>query len=122
MDGLPSCPRCRDLEEQVAALQRRVAELSAQVEKLTAALEAAQREGKRQAAPFRKADGPPPEPKKPGSQARAAAWSPCSPAGGREPQSVGRQPDLGRSPSTRRVFTSTSAWKTTPASGSASWC
>jgi len=66
MDGTSSCPRCRELEAQVAALQRRVAELTAQVEKLTATLEAAQREGKRQAAPFRKAGGPTVEPKKPG--------------------------------------------------------
>jgi len=50
----------------VAALQRRVDKLTAQVEKLTAALEEARRAGKRQAAPFRKADGPAAEPKKPG--------------------------------------------------------
>ncbi len=66
MDGTSSCPRCHELEAQVAALQRRVAELTAQVEKLTAALEAALRAGKRQAAPFRKADGPAAAPKKPG--------------------------------------------------------
>jgi transposase len=60
MDGLiPPCLRCRELEARVAALEKRVAEL-------TAALEAAQRAGKRQAAPFRKADGPAAEPKKPG--------------------------------------------------------
>jgi transposase len=70
MDGrrLP-CARCRELEAQVAALQRRVGELTAQVERLTAALAAAQRAGKRQAAPFRKADGPKPAPKPPGRKA-----------------------------------------------------
>jgi transposase len=66
MDGTSSCPRCRELEAQVLALEQRVAELTTQVEKLTAALEAAQREGKRQAAPFRKAEGPLAEPKRPG--------------------------------------------------------
>lgn len=57
------------LRAQVAALQREVAELKATVERLTAALEAAQRAGKRQAAPFRKADGPKPNPKPPGRKA-----------------------------------------------------
>ena len=53
-----ACPGCR-------ALQRRVAELEAQVERLTRLLEQQQRAGKRQAAPFAK--GPPtPNPKKPG--------------------------------------------------------
>jgi transposase len=47
-------------------LRAEVARLRATVEKLTAALEAAQRAGKRQAAPFRKADGPVAEPKRPG--------------------------------------------------------
>jgi transposase len=52
------CPGCQ-------ALQRRVAELEAQVERLTHLLEQQQRAGRRQAAPFAK--GPPqPEPKKPG--------------------------------------------------------
>jgi transposase len=46
-------------------LQRRVAEVEAQVERLTRLLEQQQRDGKRQAAPFAK--GPPkPEPKRPG--------------------------------------------------------
>jgi transposase len=54
----PDCPGCR-------ALQRRVAELEAHVERLTRLLEQQQRSGKRQAAPFAK--GPPKaEPKKPG--------------------------------------------------------
>jgi transposase len=57
MDDL-ACPGCQ-------ALQRRVAELEAQVERLAALLEQHQRAGKRQAAPFAK--GPPnPAPKKPG--------------------------------------------------------
>ncbi len=53
-----ACPGCR-------ALQRRVAELEAQLERLTRLLEQQQRAGKRQAAPFAK--GPPvAQPKKPG--------------------------------------------------------
>ena len=42
-----ACPGCR-------ALQRRVAELEAQVERLTRLLQQQQRAGKRQAAPFAK--------------------------------------------------------------------
>src|SRR5579863_3902444 len=54
----PACPGCERLE-------REVAELRAQVERLTQLLEAATRSGKRQAAPFSK--GPPQAaPKKPG--------------------------------------------------------
>jgi transposase len=59
-----ACPGCQ-------ALQRRVAELEAQLERLTRLLEQQQRAGKRQAAPFAK--GPPqPEPKKPGRKPGAA--------------------------------------------------
>jgi len=59
-----ACPGCR-------ALQRRVAELEAQVERLTRLLEQQQRAGKRQAAPFAK--GPPSlRPKKPGRKPGAA--------------------------------------------------
>jgi hypothetical protein len=58
--------RIRELEAENARLRAEVAELKAKVEKLTAALEAALRAGKRQAAPFRKADGPAVDPKKPG--------------------------------------------------------
>ena len=66
MDGLrTACPRCHELESQVAALERRVAELTAQVDKLIAALEEARRGGKRQAAPLRKAE-PKPSPQKAG--------------------------------------------------------
>jgi transposase len=54
----PACPGCQ-------ALLRRVAELEAQVERLTRLLEQQQRAGKRQAAPFAKAP-PKPNPKKPG--------------------------------------------------------
>jgi transposase len=54
----PACPGCQ-------ALQRRVAELEAQVERLTRLLEQQQRAGKRQAAPFAKGS-PNPNPKKPG--------------------------------------------------------
>src|SRR5947209_14028814 len=53
-----ACPGCH-------ALQRRVADLEAQLERLTRLLDQQQRAGKRQAAPFAK--GPPAaQPKKPG--------------------------------------------------------
>ena len=56
-----ACPGCE-------ALQRRVAELEAQVERLTRLLDEQRRAGKRQAAPFRK--GPPrPDPRRPGRKA-----------------------------------------------------
>lgn len=58
--------RIRELEAENAELRAEVARLREMVERLTAALEAAQRAGKRQAAPFRKSDGPLVEPKKPG--------------------------------------------------------
>lgn len=62
--------RLRDENEQLRRelrrLQARIGQLEATVGKLTAALEVAQRAGKRQAAPFRKAGGPVAEPKKPG--------------------------------------------------------
>lgn len=54
----PACPGCQ-------ALQRRVAELEAHVERLTRLLEQQQRAGKRQAAPFAKRP-PQADPKKPG--------------------------------------------------------
>lgn len=60
------CPDCRRWQHRVAELEGQVARLSAQVEKLTVALEATQRAGKRQAAPFRKAESPKPDPKTPG--------------------------------------------------------
>ena len=47
------------LKQQLQAAQARIRALEHQLEKLL-------REGKRQAAPFRKPDGPKPEPKKPG--------------------------------------------------------
>jgi transposase len=57
----PACPGCRELRD-------RVAELEAQVARLTGVLDEARRAGKRQAAPFRK--GPPkPDPKTPGRKA-----------------------------------------------------
>ncbi|HLJ09881.1 MAG TPA: hypothetical protein VKU82_01765 [Planctomycetaceae bacterium] len=58
--------RIRELEAENEQLRREVRELRATVERLTAALEATQRAGKRQAAPFRKEDGPKLEPKPPG--------------------------------------------------------
>lgn len=57
MDGT-TCPGCQ-------ALRRRVAELEAQVERLTRLLEEQRRAGKRQAAPFSKG-APKKKPKKPG--------------------------------------------------------
>jgi transposase len=66
------CPQCRELRQRVAELESenrqlaaQVARLGEQVEKLTAALEAARRGGKRQAAPFSRGQ-PKAEPKKPG--------------------------------------------------------
>src|SRR5262245_49174259 len=60
----PACSGCQ-------ALQRRVAELEAHVERLTRIFEQQQRAGKRQAAPFAK--GPPAaQPKKPGRKPGAA--------------------------------------------------
>jgi transposase len=61
MDG-----RSRELEAEMARLRAETAGLRATVERLTAALEAAQRAGKREAAPFRKADGLTAAPRKPG--------------------------------------------------------
>jgi transposase len=63
MDAL-ACPGCQ-------ALQRRVAELEAQLERLTRLLEQQQRAGKRQAAPFAQG-APKTEPKKPGRKPGAA--------------------------------------------------
>jgi len=60
------CPGCRRLAREVAQLKALVARLRQQIAHLTAALEEAQRAAKRQAAPFRKAEGPRTEPKKPG--------------------------------------------------------
>src|SRR5262245_3068594 len=61
----PGCPGCRKRDQVIADLQRRLAQLEAQVERLNGQLQQAQRAGKRQAAPFAK--GPPkPEPKRPG--------------------------------------------------------
>lgn len=55
-----------DLRAEISRLHATVDSLRATVDKLTAALEAAQRAGKRQAAPFRTGDGPVVEPKRPG--------------------------------------------------------
>lgn len=60
------CPGCQRLEREVAELKQQVARLLAEVQRLTTALEAERRAGKRQAAPFRKADGPKPDPQPPG--------------------------------------------------------
>jgi transposase len=54
-----------DLKKRLASAEAKIAALTQQVEKLTAALEKSRREGKRQAAPFRKPPKPEP-PKKPG--------------------------------------------------------
>jgi transposase len=61
----PACAGCRERDRLIADLRRRTSQLDAQVERLTRLLDKAQRDGKRQAAPFAK--GPPqPEPKRPG--------------------------------------------------------
>jgi transposase len=56
--------RDRQREATIRGLKEKVAELEALLEKV-------RREGKRQAAPFRKAHGPKPDPKKPGRKAGA---------------------------------------------------
>jgi len=62
---LPACTGCRERDRLVADLRHRVSQLEAQVERLARQLQQAQRDGKRQAAPFAK--GPPrSEPKRPG--------------------------------------------------------
>src|SRR6516164_1515993 len=61
----PACTGCRERDRLIADLRRHTSQLEAQVERLTRLLDKAQRDGKRQAAPFAK--GPPkPEPKPPG--------------------------------------------------------
>lgn len=60
------CPRCRALQQRVADLEALAQRQQATIDRLTQALEQAQRASKRQAAPFRKADGPKPDPKPPG--------------------------------------------------------
>jgi transposase len=61
----PACAGCRERDRLIADLRRHASQLEAQVERLTRLLEKAQRDGKRQAAPFAK--GPPqPAPKRPG--------------------------------------------------------
>lgn len=64
----PQCQGCRERDQVIAELQRRVAALEAQVERLTKLLEEAQRAGKRQAAPFAKKE-PKKDPKTPGRKA-----------------------------------------------------
>jgi transposase len=59
-------PTYDELLAENAALRQRVADLKAQLARLTAAWEQAQRSGKRQATPFRKAEQPTPDPKPPG--------------------------------------------------------
>lgn len=68
--------RVRELESRLAEFEARDAEHQATVHalqekgaQLEALLEKVRREGKRQAAPFRKSDEPKPEPKKPGRKA-----------------------------------------------------
>src|SRR3954470_4825474 len=59
-----ACAGCRERDRLIADLRRRTSQLDAQVERLTRLLEKAQRDGKRQAAPFAK--GPPRPGRKPG--------------------------------------------------------
>lgn len=58
-------PTYDELRAENERLRRRISELEAQLERLTQALDASQRSGKRQAAPFSKG-APRPQPKKPG--------------------------------------------------------
>jgi transposase len=58
--------RIAELERIVERQQATIERLTAENQRLTALLDEARRSGKRQAAPFRKAGGPKPEPKKPG--------------------------------------------------------
>jgi transposase len=58
--------RLADAEKRAQEQSATIDRLKTQLDKLAAALEEAQRSGKRQAAPFRKTDGPKAEPKKPG--------------------------------------------------------
>lgn len=59
-------PSYEELCEENRALKRQLQAAQARIRDLELLLEKVLREGKRQAAPFRKADGPKPKPKKPG--------------------------------------------------------
>jgi len=59
------CPRCRELEQENAALTRENETLKARIERVQGRAEAAERAGKRQAAPFSKGS-PKRRPKRPG--------------------------------------------------------
>src|SRR5215470_17825081 len=61
----PACAGCRERDRLIADLRRRTSQLEAQVKRLTRLLDKAQRDGKRQAAPFAKGSLKP-EPKRPG--------------------------------------------------------
>lgn len=65
------CLRCRQLETQRAQLAQRLDRLEVENQRLRAALEEAQRAGKRQAAPFARGE-PKAQPKKPGRKPGAA--------------------------------------------------
>jgi transposase len=60
-----ACPGCRERDRRLADLQHRVSQLEAHIERLTNQLQQAQRDGKRQAAPFAKGV-PQSHPKRPG--------------------------------------------------------
>lgn len=64
------CPRCRELKRENARLIHENERLRARIERLEGRVEAAERAGKRQAAPFSKG-GPKRHPKKPGRRAGA---------------------------------------------------
>jgi transposase len=59
------CPRCRDLEARIEALERQLAEQRRQIGRLTELLEEERRKNRRQAAPFSKGE-PKQEPGRPG--------------------------------------------------------
>jgi len=62
----PAAPSYQELCEENRTLMRQLQAAQARIAQLESRLEQLLREGKRQAAPFRKADGPKPKPKKPG--------------------------------------------------------
>lgn len=61
----PTCPGCRQRDARIAELEGQVSDLRGRLARLEQQLEASQRAGKRQAAPFRK-EQPQGEPKRPG--------------------------------------------------------
>lgn len=63
--GIVGCPRCAELESQLAAARAEIAQLKARLARLEKLVDARTRDGKRQAAPFSKGE-PKENPEKPG--------------------------------------------------------